>query len=457
MHTNKFYDIHFHAMDLSHANITAFMDRYINNPNEIKKILKGKLPWWKKVFGSLSTIILPLLGPFVRYSFIAKEISKFLKKQVKIRNLLSFMESSVLYDFLIVEYFLKHGHKNENPILVDNKLIIEDKTYDKIVLCPLIMDFGYPNIHNDDIYYNIPPQKPITSQITDLFKSIRTYYEKDLEINNDNPKLTKFDVKDSKISKDKKLFEIFPFMGINTKNYNYEDIKKMLDKYFVDFSNKDTAVARYNKLFKAMGEFDGDLDDPKKCKNIFAGIKLYPPLGFEPWPDQPKVQGVENERAKVKLIYDRCLEKNIPIITHCSTGGFVASLKAKEYTNPNGQWSQLLQEEDYYKLKIDFAHFGSDDSSWTSKIIQYALDDDRNVFADFSCNADNPAYYKELKSIINDEKLNDHILYGSDFMINLLKINSLNEYMQYFIETEHLTSIQKHKFVNTNPEKFLFG
>ncbi|GAH83662.1 unnamed protein product, partial [marine sediment metagenome] len=39
METKKFYDIHYHAMDLSHANLTAFITRILVDKNiDIEKL-----------------------------------------------------------------------------------------------------------------------------------------------------------------------------------------------------------------------------------------------------------------------------------------------------------------------------------------------------------------------------------------------------------------------------------
>lgn len=450
MKTNKFYDIHFHIMDLSHANITAFADRFINNESIIKKFLKKIIPIWGKILGSL---FMPIVGTLLPYSFLAKWITKIISNQKNARNLLSFMETSVLYDFLIIEYFLKNNHKNQKAIVSkDNKFIVAGENYNKIVLCPLIMDFGYPNIRNKDFFYNIPPQKPIASQISDLYKSIKTYYTKQIVIDK-NSEIDKFKVKDKLFNKGDELFEIYPFMGINTENYTLEKIENMIEKYFSQFSKDDTKEIRYKKLYAAMGEFDGDIDDPEKCKNIFAGIKLYPPLGFNPWPEK------EEEKKKIEYLFQKCVEKNIPIITHCSTGGFVASPNHKELTNPNTKWSNVLKDERFSTLKIDFAHMGEDDENWTKEILRLASDSKHNIYADFSSNGNTPEYYTKLKQQIDKsrDEVNNKIMYGSDFMINLLKVNSLNEYMEYFINTDKLSNEQKNKFINANPENFLFG
>ena len=434
METNKFYDIHFHTMDISHANITAFMKRMVS----IKVICNFIWELLKNLPGTLLNWIL----------------SRFKKEQkskmsiIKAFNLLSFMESSIQYDFLVVDHFLK----NKNAIVSkNNEFSINEITYNKIVLCPLIMDFGYKNIISDKIFYNIPPQKPITDQITDLFKAIHNYYNKEIEVIEDNGN-TKLNITPSDVNKSKKLFEIYPFMGLNSIHYSCNEIKAMLAKYFRDFQGKDTVKERKEKLYKAMGEFDGDLDNRPQCKNIFVGIKLYPPLGFEPWPEN------EAEKGKVKLLYNTCTKKNIPITAHCSTGGFKTAKKSKEYTNPAGQWVKVLKE--YPNLKINFAHFGSGDKKWQQSIIEHILKKESRVYTDFSCNTENDTYYKKLEKIIRSREstvLRDRILFGSDFMINLLWLESYNQYIKYFQLTRHLDNDLKFKFANTNSEMFLFG
>ena len=259
METNKFYDIHFHAMDLSHANLTAFTTRILNDKNiDLEKLEKRGIVWyfilyilmnipkklWKGIINLPKTIIDKIKSIFKNKQKAQVSINK-------IRNLLSFMESSIKYDFLIVEHFLK----SKTPIvLANNEFEINDITYNKIVLCPLIMDFGYKNIDNKNIFYNIPPQKPITSQIKDLFEAIETYYNNEISIKKENGRI-KFDIKEVEIDKSEKLFEICPFMGLNTKNYNYDEIKDMLDKYFGDFDENDSLISSQKKLYKKMGDF----------------------------------------------------------------------------------------------------------------------------------------------------------------------------------------------------------
>ncbi len=49
------------------------------------------------------------------------------------------------------------------------------------------------------------------------------------------------------------------------------------------------------------------------------------------------------------------------------------------------------------------------------------------------------------------------ILFGTDFMIHLLWLESYNEYLHDFISTEHLNEKTKDRFASKNTEEFLFG
>jgi hypothetical protein len=451
MEPNRFYDVHFHEMDLSHANLTAFLNRFMNekngllNPGFVKNLLSDNLPRWKVIF-----------LPFISYSIISEKIISVIKDRIftsKIRNLLSYMESSILYDFLIVDYFLK----NRNPKIVsdENRMKVGTMAFDKIVLCPLIMDFGYKNLNNKGIFYNIPPQKPIAKQVKDMFDAIYTYYNNELSIRIEND-IIKFSVTPVEPDYENKLFEIYPFMGINPKNYSYSEVTIMLDKYFSDFSKADSREERKRKLREKMGLQLKDLEDEGSCKNRFAGIKVYPPLGYEPWPD------AANEKKKVEYLYDFCIDKNIPIVTHCGTGGFLADVDNVKFADPGFQWREVIKNKP--GIKINFAHFGDGSEEWKKVIIDHIYRNENKIYTDFSCNTEHDKYYKKLKETIEKTEisrqsglLSERILFGSDFMINLIWSKSYNEYLEEYIKTEHFTDKQKNMYAQTNPERFLFG
>ncbi|MGE5604629.1 MAG: amidohydrolase family protein, partial [Bacteroidota bacterium] len=369
-------------------------------------------------------------------------------------------------------------------------------------------DFGYKGRTDPGIYYNLPSQKPIAEQVCDLFNGIRKY------------------TKESK----NRLFEIYPFLGLNTQNYPLDDetgakvgqrpdleqlddplrqkvkynvttgklifygkmlqkeqqalemlfdngqdkhairvlfdksqkiktrttLRKLLDKYFADYH------ALPEELAAKQGKFTGNID--RMGGNFFAGIKVYPPLGFDPWPEEDP-----EELAKVKLLYEYCSAKRIPITSHCNSGGFVVIAKklSKKLASPE-RWERVLNH--YPELILNLAHFGKENKKfmlfpaekWTRKIIKMIARFDY-LYADFSFNGLAQGYYRDLRRYLDHspaglrEKLKQRILFGTDFMINLTGVESYNEYLRIFAESPYFTSEEKHQFCGVNGERFLFG
>lgn len=413
----KFYDVHCHAFNWSHLNVLVFLKRF-----KIKRLLPaGPLVWL--------------------YNKINPDTSR------KFKNLLSLLENDIGSYFLLTEYFLK----NVEPEVVspDNTFKIGDVTFNKIVLTPLIMDYGYKNIKQPGIFYNIPARKPIRTQVIDVFNGIKTYCENKLVPHNTENKLTQ--VPDEK---NNKLFEIYPFLGINTKNYTYKKVERMLDKYFIDYKGKQ------QPLYENMGGFNGDIADARFRSNFFAGIKVYPPLGFDPWPDDGK------EKEKVIILYDYCVDKGIPITTHCSNGGFRVDENADDYTAPGTKWTKVLDK--YPELKINFAHFGYQSkrlwlfprTQWRDSIIDL-MSKYPNVYSDFSGISLISKDCKRLESLIKEREntspeLASRILFGSDFLISLIWTDSYNHYLGNISNTDYLKS-HTENFCHKNPEKFLFN
>ncbi len=312
------------------------------------------------------------------------------------------------------------------------------------------MDYGYRNIDQPGIFYNIPPRKPIRSQVIDVFNGIKFYCENKLV-----PKDGKLkSYVDKEGGKDNKLFEIFPFLGLNTKHYTDKKVERMLNKYFKDYEGKQ------QPLYENMGKFNGDIDEAGFSSNFFAGIKVYPPLGFDPWPDDGK------EKDKVIILYDYCIDKGIPITTHCSNGGFRVVKNADNYTAPGMRWTKVL--ENYPELKINFGHFGYQSkrlwlfprTQWRDSIIEL-MSKYPNVYADFSCLSLSDNECRHLEDLIEEKKNSNHelkerILFGSDFLISLIWTDSYNKYLNDFITTQYLQSLKKN-FCSKNPEEFLFN
>lgn len=444
----KFYDIHCHAFNLSHPNLSAFIKRFILETVSkyiihawIFVIILGAALCWSPEIRSILVFFLIvlfllivviwslfLLNPDKTGRSLFHLLVKLLKRPF---NLLALMENDLGSYFLLVEEYLSNPRNPYHPKAVvfrDGKLEIGNVVYEKIVLTPLMMDFGDKNIISNNLPYGSKLiSKPIAQQVTDVFNGIRRYRQK-------SPY---------------NILEIYPFLGINTKNYKLTEIQQLLDKYFKDYKGN------RNDLYEKMGQFDGNVD--KMTSNFFAGIKVYPPLGFDPWPDNEP-----DELQSVECLYQYCCEKRIPITTHCSEGGFIvgSASAARIRTSPE-RWIKVLQK--YSELKINFAHFGRQDRTWYGaekhdweKIILDLLSYD-NVYTDFSYRGCDDDYYEDLKNLVdNNDKLKQKILFGSDFMINLLDIDSYNDYLRKFIDAP-VEAADKALFCSVNPDRFLFG
>ncbi len=442
----KFYDIHYHLFDLSHPNLLAFLlHEDLISKDTVRKVML-KFPFLMKV--------LPLWMLFLFTGKAAEKIKDYLRYDARnLRNLLSVIEGAIEYHFLYTEYFLLKEKKYFGNF--------EGAKYNKIVLCPLLMDFGYKNLNNEDCFYNLPPAKPIISQVVDLINAVWFYYNYDLIVHPD--KQGRLKLIPTLTVKENKLFEIYPFLGINTQNYDLREIVELFDKYFRGYENDTDSSTRQRKLFEKLGTIRIDLDDMifrKKEETdsdyysyVFAGIKLYPPLGFDPWPEENA-----GELEKVRFLYSECIRRNIPLTVHCSDAGFITSPHAYNFTNPSNKWQKVLSRSEFKNLKINFAHMGTQykgNGEWLNVILKY-ISADRNVYTDCSCQTPRQADYERVFKILKSET-ESGILFGSDYVINLIWSGSYNEYLANFINTTHLDDRQKELMCEINPVRFLFG
>jgi len=258
-----FYDIHMHALNLSHPNLSAMLLR-----DDIRNFFAGLLAANKLELAALGfgANTSPVIS-----AWLIKRLLNDAKKKPLIRaaNCLSFFEIPMEYQFLVLEYFLKNG---EPQILHDKKqVVIGDTAYDKIALCPLVIDFGYKS-SSKSVYYKLSPKRPIANQVGDLLYAIRTYYRFDLIVEGDKISLSQ-DYGVSKKRKQEKLFDIFPFMGLDTRNYSLEEIRGLLEKYFREFSADDTPAARKQRLLKKTGRLDSNMyGDPSDYAALFWAL-----------------------------------------------------------------------------------------------------------------------------------------------------------------------------------------
>lgn len=339
---------------------------------------------------------------------------------VKLGNLLSVMSCSQSEMATILEKDLKGGFSETSiKFLDDTHFNFAGEKFDKYVITPLIMDFK-TNKTNEKVHYNYKPQKDAFSYADNLLSQIKVFYE-------ENPNT---------------LIEILPFAGLTPPAYSLEQVQQWLMTYFYNF----TATK----------------EDQNRRSPRFYGIKLYPPLGVEPWPEDAK------EREKIELIYSFAQEHRIPITTHCDDEGYRVDVAEVTQVNTSPEiWNKVL--ENYPKLKLNFAHFGNQyhrnkffmkQEQWRDNIIDMMSRYD-NVYADVSFNGVTPEYYTILQAKLQKldgelcEILMKRLMFGSDFSIHLSKVSSYNQYIEFF-ESSALRKFDKINMAQRNCESFLF-
>ena len=163
------------------------------------------------------------------------------------------------------------------------------------------------------------------------------------------------------------------------------------------------------------------------------GIKLYPPIGFNPNP--------KNLPDQYKEFYKWCCKDKIPLTVHCQKGSYSAG-KEKENLDKNttpANWKRLLLRDEFKELRINFAHFGgetgaddmfepfrTDKKSWTYILIEL-LKKYPNTYADISAyDYSKKEHRNNLVKIFEKDaegdfdnngpnyKLVDKLLWGSD-------------------------------------------
>ena len=345
-----------------------------------------------------------------------------------ISNTLSVLDRSIGESFLVMEEDLKGSFSRDGRrFLEGGKLHFKGEEYDRVLMLPLVIDFSDSPQKELQTHYSLPPKERLTAYAEATLEGIRTYY---------------------KASPDG-LFEFYPFIGINPAFHSLEYLVDLLDKY-VNTSHREH-------------ERHTVPDKP------FYGIKLYPPLGFDPWPDE------KEEREKALYLYEFCSYYKTPIVTHTDDQGFrgVQAEKAWKYTDPL-TWEHVLQR--YPSLKIDFAHFGKQyalaslgrpesiawrrrdlpDSPWFHTITRL-MAEYPGVYADLSFSGSEADFYTELWAYLREEdrpELWDRILFGSDFPVNLLKVEAYSEYLTLW-EDSPFTAEETDRIAQANALRFL--
>lgn len=210
----------------------------------------------------------------------------------------------------------------------------------------------------------------------------------------------------------------------------------------------------------------------------FYGIKLYTPNGYSP------------ADPMLMALYEYCEKQSIPITAHCSGSGFASFAKTipvqglvyrndkveeqrgnitfrhykvtdKERVHEKAQllnhpliWEKVLEK--YPRLTLNLAHFGSSDESeeWSGHIIRL-MKLYPNLYTDFSCVADKVTLETMYKTYYSkaDPSIKNRFLYGSDFYLNMLFVDTMKQYMEHFEKT--FSATEMNEIAAINPSRFL--
>lgn len=356
-------------------------------------------------------------------------------------NVLSVMENTPADMLMLLEddlcgLFCRDTDNIQNPILQANGVQVGNLHYDTLVLTPLIMDFELPNLI-PDVYYSRQAVHNVFTQAADTFEGIRLF---------------RLERPDSNIL-------IHPYLGINPQYCSAEQIMSTLETYFGSQSGWSPYGDDIVKAWKTRRQ---GKPFSKLPQNAFAGIKLYPPLGFDPWSDDSQ------EREKLSLLYAFCQEKGIPLVTHCDDQGFrTIALKESFVKTSPARWESVLER--YPELYVNIAHFGKQYYrgyqyksiiSWQEKILDL-IARYPNVYSDLSFDGVDGTIWKSTADMISHmsqskaDVISKKILFGTDFPLCLSKIESVFLYWQYFAQAPICDEL-KNAWVSANPQCFHF-
>ena len=218
---------------------------------------------------------------------------------------------------------------------------------------------------------------------------------------------------------------------------------------------------------------DGFFDIMKTAINEkgFWGVKMYPSLGYPVFSE------------KLFPVYEYCIEKNVPILTHCTIEGFRKSKEYGIFASP-ARWVDVLEK--YPDLKVCFGHFGADDvlasktipyTEWPSlikesipegiwpAIIVNLMEKYPNVYADISFHTDGMIgindidkdtacknYQNNINWLFNNTPCKNRLLFGTDFWL-VRTVTKDSDYWSYY--KEQFTSEQFDQLTQINPFEYL--
>lgn len=95
----------------------------------------------------------------------------------------------------------------------------------------------------------------------------------------------------------------------------------------------------------------------KSLRMGFLGFKFYPSMGFLPIGNKDKI--IE---GRVENFFRYCIERNVPVVAHCTPLGFQAVKGSGINAHPM-HWAARLEQQDFENLKLNLGHAGGGEQS----------------------------------------------------------------------------------------------
>ena len=275
------------------------------------------------------------------------------------------------------------------------------------------------------------------------------------------------------------LYKGDPPEDIETQHRNLAKLAKLTDGRIIPFVHIDPRSGSPDMPGPIATEFIKQCTTPPGLEDVvFRGIKLYPPLGYNPddGPDGP-----------VDKIFQYANENRLPVMVHCSQGGMITnSVKGLEHLNKKELRRRLMQYtspssyknvlKKYPDMRLCLAHFGgnqqwdayehddngsaedapdNNNNNWVSTIADMMKSGNyTNLYTDVSYTMFRyPEYIEDLVALLEDNNIQSHVLFGSDYYMaeqEKMKEKELSKGLR-----KKLTEPVWWKIAHTNPKKFL--
>jgi predicted TIM-barrel fold metal-dependent hydrolase len=185
----------------------------------------------------------------------------------------------------------------------------------------------------------------------------------------------------------------------------------------------------------------------------FVGVKLYPSLGYSV------------DTSAMRKVYDYCMQADVPLLVHCTDGGFYRDKNSITNSDPD-QWYDVL--DDFPELRLCFGHCGGwrglvgggtpAPGSWAEEVLEYVRAFP-NVCADLSYHVDmmvggtlESDYFATLRALLADPTVAGRLLFGTDSWLVRLNVTDAH-YWRYF--EQHLTPTEFKQVTEEAPRRFL--